>query len=1114
MFRPVALLTAFLIAIPAARAGANDPPNTPTITEPANSGQIVFPSDVHMECAPFADPNPGDEHACTDWEIWTISPSERVWFTACIGGVERLHTHLGDGVFQASHAGRSELFFDTDYLLRVRHRDSSGDPATEWSAYASRPFRTAPQTQTFPLSIDDVVEPPPPTWRTPQGSDLILPAAAVQPSLRLESSAGELLLEFRGQNGGSNQRINPAALSVHTPVRVRVSAGSLAAPLVLPISDLVFTDDEGQPQTIYLPAMSVSAGADRFFWVATSGATYAGAAAQSTPEFGQLERGAPVPWSPRQPGYRIEVVATGFKLPVNIAFVPNPGAAPNSPQFYVTELYGAIKVVTRSGEVRDYATNLLNYDPGGAFPGSGEQGLTGIVVDPATGDVYAGMLYSSNPPSGPAYPKVDRFTSTDGGLTAATRTTILNMTGETQGQSHQISNLSIGPDGKLYVHMGDGFNASTAQNLSSYRGKILRLNLSGSAPTDNPFYNGAPINSRDYVFAYGLRNPFGGAWRAADGLHYEVENGPSVDRFAKVVAGRNFLWDGSDASMANFAIYNWSPATGPVNLAFVQPQTFGGSQFPPDKQGHAFVSESGPTWATGPVGNGKRISEFVLDAGGNLVSGPTPLIEYVGAGKASCVGLAAGPDGLYFTDLYKDQDYASPVDRGANVLRVRFVGAADFTADVTSGPAPLAVRFTDSSTVVSPSAWLWDFGDGATSTQQNPQHVYSQDGAYDVQLSVTGANGLITTRRSAFIRVGAIPRIALVGGSEPPSGSDQAVADHLSAAGYEVTVYDDEPGNRPSAAALAASSDLVIVSSTVSSGNIAGEFRTVGVPLIFWEQALLRTDREALADGGAVLGGASFVDVVDNSHPITEHVPAGPLTVFAPPANMSVGGGTIAGNARVLATALGQPGAPAILTAEAGAVLLGGYVAPARRVFLMFEDASFLSATHDAEHLLEHAVCWARGAAAPTIATPPDSQVAIRGAALTLTVEAGGSGPRRYQWRKDGAPISGATQPLYTNPSVTEADAGVYDVLVSNPCGATASSGATVAVRTRGDANCDGAIDFFDIDAFLLALFDAPAYAAAYPQCNSGLADLNADLSIDFFDIDPFIECLFTLNCP
>ncbi len=61
-----------------------------------------------------------------------------------------------------------------------------------------------------------------------------------------------------------------------------------------------------------------------------------------------------------------------------------------------------------------------------------------------------------------------------------------------------------------------------------------------------------------------------------------------------------------------------------------------------------------------------------------------------------------------------------------------------------------------------------------------------------------------------------------------------------------------------------------------------------------------------------------------------------------------------------------------------------------------------------------------------------------------------------------------------------------------------------------GDVNCDGAVDFFDIDPMLLALFDAAAYAATYPGCDNG--DVNNDGSTDFFDIDPFLNCLFN-NC-
>ena len=266
----------------------------------------------------------------------------------------------------------------------------------------------------------------------------------------------------------------------------------------------------------------------------------------------------------------------------------------------------------------------------------------------------------------------------------ATRTVLLNMQPETQGQSHQISNISIGPDHKLYVHNGDGFDATRGLDLNSFRGKVLRMNLDGSAPSDNPFYNAANgITATDYVFAYGLRNPFGGAWRGLDGHQYEVENGPSVDRLARIDAGVNYLYDGSDASMLNRAIYNWNPAHAPVNLAFVQQSTFAGSQFPAGKLDHLFVTESGPTYAAGPQSAGKRIVEFVIDANGNRLSGPTKLVEYTGAGRATAVGLAAGPDGLYFTELYDDLGANGATAAGARIFRIRYINplAGDYDID-------------------------------------------------------------------------------------------------------------------------------------------------------------------------------------------------------------------------------------------------------------------------------------------------------------------------------------------------------------------------------------------------------------------------------------------------
>jgi glucose/arabinose dehydrogenase len=560
-----------------------------------------------------------------------------------------------------------------EYELRVRFRDDAGSV----SSYATRRFYVGAASTVFPLELQDVRDVPAPEWLNAANNDVVLPSSLPnQSELRLEAAGGDLLLSIRG--GGSPHIVtNPAPLAGHADLRVVVRAGSNG--LVLGESTLVFQDEDGQEHTVYLPAMTLPANQRLDLWVASEGSTYYGTAAQMEPDFSNLARRAdlPVPFLAMQPGFVVEEVAGGFQLPTNIAFVPNPGPDADDPLFYVTELYGTIKVVTRDFTVGDYATGLLNFDPTGAFPGSGEQGLAGIAVDPLTGDVFATRVTATNPldPQSVHHPQVLRFTSTDGGRTAAGPPTVIrNMVGENQGQSHQISNVTVGFDGKLYVHMGDGFDYTTAQNLNSYRGKVLRMNLNGTAPSDNPFYNaGDGITARDYVYAYGFRNPFGGAWRFSDGKHYEVENGPSIDRLAQVNRGVNYGWNNSDASMTINAIYNWNPAHAPVNMTFVQPQTFGGSQYPDGMQDRAFVSESGPTYATGPQERGKRIVQFELSAGGSLISGPSTLVEYVGIGKGTVVGLATGPDGLYFTELYKDLDAVTPIDAGARVFRVRYI---------------------------------------------------------------------------------------------------------------------------------------------------------------------------------------------------------------------------------------------------------------------------------------------------------------------------------------------------------------------------------------------------------------------------------------------------------
>jgi PKD repeat protein len=75
---------------------------------------------------------------------------------------------------------------------------------------------------------------------------------------------------------------------------------------------------------------------------------------------------------------------------------------------------------------------------------------------------------------------------------------------------------------------------------------------------------------------------------------------------------------------------------------------------------------------------------------------------------------------------------------------------ASFTASPTSGPAPLAVQFTDTSTG-SPTSWTWSFGDGTSSSSQHPTHTYPAAGTYTVSLTVANAIGSDTVTKSGLI---------------------------------------------------------------------------------------------------------------------------------------------------------------------------------------------------------------------------------------------------------------------------------------------------------------------------------------------------------------------------
>jgi serine protease AprX len=93
---------------------------------------------------------------------------------------------------------------------------------------------------------------------------------------------------------------------------------------------------------------------------------------------------------------------------------------------------------------------------------------------------------------------------------------------------------------------------------------------------------------------------------------------------------------------------------------------------------------------------------------------------------------------------------------------------ANFTSNVTRGPAPLLVKFTDLSE--SATKWNWDFGDGTYSTVKSPKHTYSKVGNYTVKLTVSNKDGSNSKKKNNYIKITALQKPVADFGGYPKSG--------------------------------------------------------------------------------------------------------------------------------------------------------------------------------------------------------------------------------------------------------------------------------------------------------------------------------------------------------
>jgi len=331
-------------------------------------------------------------------------------------------------------------------------------------------------------------------------------------------------------------------------------------------------------------------------------------------------------------GFTETQIASGMSTPTAFAFAPDG-------RLFVCQQGGQLRVI-KNGTLLATPFVTLGVDS------SGERGLLGVAFDPAfASNHFVYVYYTVN--TSPRFNRVSRFTASGDVAVPGSEVLVLQLENLSSATNHNGGAIHFGPDGKLYVAVGENANASNAQTLTNRLGKLLRLNPDGTIPSDNPYYSTASGDNRS-IFAYGLRNPFTFAFQPGTGRMFINDVGQgSWEEINDGIAGANYGWPTTEGATSNSSFRSPLLAYGHGNGSTTGCAITGGAfynpainRYPPQYAGQYFFAEYCSGWI-------RLFSPASSQASGFATSISSPVDLAVGA-DGYLYYLARGGGGAVF----------------------------------------------------------------------------------------------------------------------------------------------------------------------------------------------------------------------------------------------------------------------------------------------------------------------------------------------------------------------------------------------------------------------------------------------------------------------------------